>query len=148
MPATPAVSGPLRPVLLFDGECGLCQRLVNLLLRLDRAGRLRVAPLQGAAAQAWLRAHGLPTADFDSLIFVPDWDAPVPAAYQLRTDGVLAALSGLDRPWRWFAVLRLVPRPLRDAGYRLVARLRHRLFGPPRPGDLGRTEWRGRLLDR
>jgi hypothetical protein len=46
------------PVLLFDGECGLCQRLVRVLLGLDRRGRLRFAPLQGPAAQSYLRQHG------------------------------------------------------------------------------------------
>src|SRR4051812_37486572 len=47
------------PVLFFDGECGLCNRVVRLLLRLDTRGRLRFAPLQGPVAQDYLRAHGL-----------------------------------------------------------------------------------------
>ena len=42
------------PVLFFDGECGLCQRLVRGLLKLDQRGGLRLAPLQGPTAQDWL----------------------------------------------------------------------------------------------
>ena len=45
-----------RPVLLYDGECGLCNRLVRLLLRADRAGRLNYAPLQSGPAQTYLGA--------------------------------------------------------------------------------------------
>src|SRR5512140_2976539 len=80
------------PVLLFDGECGLCHRVVRLLLRLDREARLRFAPLQGPSAQAFLRTHGLPAADFDSLVFVPDWARRDSPEFKLRTAGAIAAL--------------------------------------------------------
>ena len=66
-------------VLFYDGQCGLCNRVVRLLLQTDRAGRLRFATLQSAPAQAYLRQQGLPTQDFDSLVFVPDWERPTPA---------------------------------------------------------------------
>ena len=136
------------PVLLFDGECGLCQRLVRLLLGLDRRGRLRFAPLQGPAAQAYLRQHGLPATDFESMILVPDWarrDAP---RHLRQTDAAIAALrevGGIGSTMA--AVLRVVPRAWRDAGYRLVARWRRRFFGASRTGALARPEWSGRFLD-
>ena len=38
-------------VLFFDGECGLCNGVVRILIRLDRTGRLHYAPLQGASAK-------------------------------------------------------------------------------------------------
>lgn len=134
--------------MLYDGECGLCQQVVRWLLCIDRPGRLRFAALQSPPAQEFLRARGLPTADFDSLVFVPDWAAPPPGAYQLRTDGALAACAVLNPPWRWLAALRLLPPGFRDATYRLIARRRQTWFGPPRPGRLDRPEWAGRFLDR
>lgn len=139
-------AAPAGPVLLFDGECGLCHRMVRLLLRLDRAGRLRYAPLQGSAAQAYLRSHGLPTEDFDSLVFVPDWARRDRREFLLRTDGVLAALRAVGGAGRALAVLRLVPRGWRDALYRGVARTRYRVFGPWRPRPLARPEWAARFL--
>jgi len=49
-----------------------------------------------------------------------------------RSAGVLHVLRRLGGPWRVLAVLsRLVPRPLRDAVYDLVARVRLRLFERP-----------------
>ena len=81
------------PVILFDGECALCQRVVRGLLRLDGEARMRFAPLQGAAGQAFLRARGLPTDDFDSLVFVPDWDHAASGEYLMRTDGLIGALK-------------------------------------------------------
>jgi predicted DCC family thiol-disulfide oxidoreductase YuxK len=139
-PALPSVD----PVLFFDGECGLCQRLVHLLLTLDRRGTLRFAPLQGRTARAWLSEHGLPAGDFQSLVFLPE-GLGGKGDHLRKTDGVIAALHaiGHHRPAR---VLGLVPRPLRDSGYRVVARLRHRIFGPWKPGRTIRPEWQRRFL--
>lgn len=136
------------PVLFFDGECGLCNRLTRVLLRIDDEGRLRFAPLQGPAAQAYLRAHGLPTEDFDTLIFVPDWSAQAEPAYLARTAGVVGALRAIGGGARIAGdALALIPAPLRDFGYKLVARTRYALFGPWKPRPLARPEWRERFLD-
>ena len=134
----PSIARP-GPVLFFDGECGLCQRVVRLLLRMDRAGRLHFAPLQGGAAQAFLRQHGLPTADFESLVFVPDWESRDRPEYLLRTAGVSGRILA--------AGLAMVPASGRDAGYRAVGRWRYRVFGAWRPRPLARPEWNQRFLE-
>jgi predicted DCC family thiol-disulfide oxidoreductase YuxK len=158
----PAEHGHPGPVLLFDGECGLCNLVVRLLLLHDRRGVLRFAPLQGPAAHKFLRAHGLPTVDFSTLVLVPNWaqrgdpatdstDSRPAGSGQgndfiLRTDGVIAALHAAGAV-RHAAFLALWPRAWRDAGYRLVARWRHKFFGPWRARPLPRPEWAARFLD-
>lgn len=140
------VSGP---VLFFDGECGLCNRIVRVLLRLDRHGRLRFAPLQGPTAQSYLRAHGLPTKDFDTLIFVPAWERRDEPAHLVRTTGTIGALRAIGTPSaRVLAgLIRLFPAVVRDGGYRVIGRWRYRLFGPWRPRPLARPEWSVRFLE-
>ena len=135
------------PVLLFDGECGLCHRIVRRLLRSDRRGRLRFAPLQGAGAQAYLKEHGLPTADFDTLVFVTDWNQPRAHPPLFRTDGMLAAAAVVGGGWRLVSWLRVLPAGLRDPFYKLVARTRYALFGPHRPSPLPDPAWIGRFLE-
>jgi predicted DCC family thiol-disulfide oxidoreductase YuxK len=135
-----------QPVLFYDGQCGLCNRVVRLLLRTDRAGRLKFAPLQSAPAQAYLRQQGLPTEDFDSLVFVPDWEHPQPGAYKLRTNGALAAAAVVGGVWRLVTWMRFLPAWLRDPFYQLVARLRYALFGEYRPSPLPDPEWAKRFL--
>jgi len=135
-----------RPVLLYDGECGLCNWCVRRLLKWDRAGRLRFAPLQGGPAQAYLRAHGLPVRDFDSLVFAPDWSNPQGRAPLLRTEGALAACAVVGGPGRVLAAFRVLPRGFRDGCYRLVARSRYALFGEYRPRPLPKPEWQERFL--
>jgi predicted DCC family thiol-disulfide oxidoreductase YuxK len=136
------------PVLLFDGECGLCNRLVRRLLRLDRRGVLRFAPLQGPSAQEFLRTHGLPTQDFSTLVFVPDWARRAEEAFLLRTDGAIAALRACGGAGCLLAaLLTIVPRGLRDAGYKFVARTRYRIFGPWKACPLPRPEWTTRFFE-
>jgi predicted DCC family thiol-disulfide oxidoreductase YuxK len=137
------------PVLLYDGACGLCNRAVRFLLGIDRRGILRFSALQGGPGQAWLRAHGLPAGDFESMVFVREWGAGPGAgreAYALRTDALVAALEACGGAGRVLAWIRYVPRPWRDGAYRLVARLRYRLFGEWRARPLPRPEWADRFI--
>jgi predicted DCC family thiol-disulfide oxidoreductase YuxK len=136
------------PVLFFDGACGLCQRIVRVLLRLDRGARLSYAALQSPVAQAYLRCHGLPTEDFDSLVFVPDWGRRDRPEFLRRTAGVIAALrvTGGAGARLVAGLLALLPERIRDAGYRGIARGRHAVFGPWRERPLRRPEWEGRFL--
>jgi predicted DCC family thiol-disulfide oxidoreductase YuxK len=137
------------PVLFFDGQCGLCNRVVRLLLRLDRGGRLRFAPLQGPTAQAYLRQHGLPTEDFDTLVYVPDWSRRELPEFLLRTSGIVAALRVAGGGARILAgFLAFVPARWRDAVYRLVGHFRYRVFGAWRPRPLPNPQWERRFLDR
>jgi len=120
---------------------------VRLLLRLDRNSRLRYAPLQGPAAQAYLRAHGLPAADFDSLIFIPDWSRRAAPDFLWRTAGVVAALRSIGGiAGGLAAILAVVPTSWRDGGYRLISRWRYRVFGPWRARPLTRADWAARFL--
>jgi predicted DCC family thiol-disulfide oxidoreductase YuxK len=135
------------PVLLFDGDCGLCNRVVRGLLRADRSGRLRYGALQSAPAQAFLAKRGLPTQDLDSLIFVTDWAHRDEAPLLKRTAGATAALRVCGGFWRRLGeMIALVPGGWRDAVYRFVGHTRYRWFGPWQPRPLARADWAQRFV--
>ncbi len=115
------MSDPRVPVLLYDGECGLCNAVVRFLLRHDPRGRLHFAPLQSAPGQGYLHSQGLPIADFGSLVFVPDWNDQARGAYLLRTSGALVAFAELGGAWRALAWLQVIPAVLRDPIYKLIS---------------------------
>ncbi len=118
-------------LVLIDGDCGLCRVLAGWLARRDHAGRLRFATLASPAGRRELLSHGLPTDDHDSLVFIPGDGTPA----RLRSAGALAALTELGGIWSGLARIgSWVPARWRDGLYRIVARLRHRVLGPPRPG--------------
>lgn len=142
-----AMSLPPKPVLLYDGECGLCNALMRFILKHDQRGVLMFAPLQGPLAQAFLRARGLEAADFDSVVFIADADR-IDTAYYRRTAGVLKAMEEMGGGWRRLArVLAFVPTSWSNVLYRTVARTRYRLFGRYRPTPLPNPEWARRILD-
>ena len=115
--------------VLYDGVCGLCDRTVAWLLRHDRRGALRFAPLQGEIAAAVRARHPeLPPLDATMVLV----EAPEGAAerVRVRSDAALAIVARLGGGWRLLAALgRLAPPPLRDLVYRFVARRRKRWFG-------------------
>lgn len=140
------------PVLLYDGECGLCNAVLRFLMREDAAGTLRFAPLQSATGQAFLRARSMNTEDFDSLVFIPDLGRAADAEWRegrdfyLRTDGVVRVLDHVGGLWRVVSWLRMLPQRWRDPAYKLVARMRYRLFGEYLPTPLPEAAWAERIL--
>ncbi len=124
MAATPDGTG--GALVLYDGACGFCDRTVRFLASRDRHRRLRFAPLQGDTARR-LRDRGLPIPeDLSTVVLVRG------GRVSLRSRAVLEAMSLLPWPWRAVGWLRVVPAPLADAVYGVVARLRHRLLPAPR----------------
>jgi predicted DCC family thiol-disulfide oxidoreductase YuxK len=118
-----------RDVLLYDGVCGLCQRSVRWMLRHDPEGRLRFAAQQQPIAAEIFARHGLDMRQVDSAVLVSNFDTPQ-ERLALRSDAILGCLSVLGGRWAFLAgVAQLVPRALRDAAYRWLARNRIRLFG-------------------
>ena len=137
----------MPPILLYDGVCGLCNRLVQFILRRDRNAIFRFAALQSPFAARTLARHGASAADLNTVNVIVNHDAPTESLLS-RSDAVLFILSQLGGFWRFSAlILRLVPRFLRDWGYALVARTRYRIFGRYDSCPLPTAETRSRFLD-
>lgn len=115
------------PILFYDGDCAFCARSVQFLLRHDHRRLVRFAARQGVVGRALeVRHPGL--AAVDSLLWVEELAGVERVA--VRSDAALAAARYLGGGWAVLARLGgLVPRLLRDTGYALVARNRHRLGG-------------------
>lgn len=138
-----------RPILLYDGECGLCDRTVQTILDLDHEGTIRLAPLQGETARAILLRHGRdpdPAEGFTSLILVIQPGTPGERIRE-ESKAVLGIGRSLGGRYRSLARLgELVPGGLRDVLYRLVARNRHRFFPTPDACRVPTPEVRERFL--
>jgi predicted DCC family thiol-disulfide oxidoreductase YuxK len=128
------------PILLYDGVCGLCARSVRWILRHERDHAIRFAPLQGETAAALrARLQGIP--DGLSTVVLVDGES-----VYLRTKAFLHAARHLQAPWRWLYGLRWIPGALPDLAYRVIARLRYRLFGRHEACQLPAPDERTRFL--
>lgn len=128
------------PVLLFDGVCNLCNASVQWVLLHDRKGIFQFAALQSETGQNLLRKWGRPTHDFDSVVLV-DGDRLL-----LHSDVPLEIVRRIGGAWQLLYVFKIIPRPLRDAVYRWVARNRYRWFGRQAECMLPRKEWKERFI--
>lgn len=134
----------MTSIVVFDGECGLCNGFVAWLVRHDREGRFLLAGSAGEVGREAIRRAGLP-ADIgaSTIVYVEG------AVVRTRSDAVLAIMRGLPPPWSAVGVARLVPRSWRDRIYGAVASRRARVSaedpacGVP-PAELV-TRWRSRL---
>lgn len=118
-----AVAG--ESVVLFDGHCNLCSAAVRFVIARDAAGFFRFASLQSEAGERLLRARGHAPASGppESVVLVEG------AEVHWRSDAALRIARRLDGAWPLAYALILVPRLLRDAIYRAIARRRYRWFG-------------------
>lgn len=109
-----------QPILFYDGHCGLCSRLVRFIAKRD-GGLFLFAPLQGQTAVDKLQGK---QAQLNTVF--------IATANQLRSQSsaIVFALRQLSLPWRLLgSLLWCVPVPIRNLGYGLVAKIRHRVFG-------------------
>jgi predicted DCC family thiol-disulfide oxidoreductase YuxK len=117
---------------------------VRFVLRHERRRTLRFAALGGAHARGVVAGHP-ELAGADSVVWVEPAAASRPERVFVRSAAALRVAGYLGGAWRLLLVARVVPRPVRDAVYDLVARHRHRLTGGtcvvPGPGE------RSRFLD-
>jgi len=132
---------PSSGLVLFDGECNLCDASVRFIYRHDPAGYFRFASLQSAAAARALAAIGATAPPNVETVLLLDGDG-----LHERSDAALRIAARLRAPWSWLAGLRVLPRGLRDAAYDVVARNRHRWFGKRDLCSLPSDAMRSRFL--
>src|SRR3569833_895954 len=94
---------PHEPVVLYDGECGLCHRSVKFILRHEADHELRFAPLQGELAKALRARHPTIPTNVDT----DEQDSEDQANHQTKANQHVA--KHLRRPWRWAYAVRWLP---------------------------------------
>jgi predicted DCC family thiol-disulfide oxidoreductase YuxK len=133
-------------LVLYDGVCGLCSRLLQFLLRHDHRRVFHFASLQGATGQAVVERCGGNPHELTSFYVVADYRTTRSRAFT-RSDAALFVAGQLGWPWKAARVLSVVPRRVRDRAYELVARTRYRVFGRFEVCLIPRPEFRNRFVD-
>ena len=135
-----------NPILLYDGVCGLCNRLTQFLLKRDRKDRLRFASLQSEFAAAILTRHGKDDQDLDTVYVVKDY-GQLTEVLLARSDAILYLLQQIGGVWSLTGVAKVVPRALRDRLYNMVARNRDKVLGKHETCMLAEPKHRRKFLD-
>ena len=126
-------------LIVFDGTCIFCSGFARFLARYDRKVRFSFVTAQSEKGRALYRRYGLDPDLMETNIVIVDGVAHVKMA------AFAVAVSAIGWPWRMFAVLGYIPRPLSNWLYDRIARNRY-LFGR-RKCVLPSDELRGRIVD-
>jgi predicted DCC family thiol-disulfide oxidoreductase YuxK len=126
-------------VVLFDGYCRLCDRSVQFVLAHDRRGVFRFAPSQSPGAKPFLDRCGLGSAP-GTIVFVER------DGWSVRSTAAIRMARRLGFPWSLYAAALIVPAPVRDLAYTIIARNRVRWFGQRETCRIPTPEEAGRFL--
>ncbi|HVP55297.1 MAG TPA: DUF393 domain-containing protein [Candidatus Eisenbacteria bacterium] len=140
MPETGVNVALSRPLLVYDGSCGFCSRSVQFILRHERRHDLRFVPRDSPLGQELRRRFHLESVE--SMLWI-DRDK-----VEIESGAVLRAARYLGGIWSALAAIgSLVPAPLRNWAYRLIARHRRKLSSAATSCLLPTADQRERFLD-
>lgn len=110
-------------IIFYDGVCSFCQRVVQFILPRDMEGRFRFVAIQSNLGKKVLKQHGLDPEELTTFVLLEQ------GKMYTRSTAGLRVLRGLGGLWPLLYAFIAVPRPLRDAVYRVIANNRYRIFG-------------------
>jgi predicted DCC family thiol-disulfide oxidoreductase YuxK len=122
------ISFPLRGktlIVLYDGECGLCDAWVQFVLKHDGKKSFQFASLQSDLGRRLAGTGDGKTADLSSVVL---W---IDGTTYRRSDAICIILRQFGFPWSTLGAMGFIPAFLRIAGYDFVAARRHKWFPPP-----------------
>lgn len=138
--ALPTGAKPSKPIIFFDGVCGMCNAFVDFVISRDKEGKFLFAPLQGETAREQLPAEF--REDLKTMVYSYE------GRHWVHSSGVIRILWKMGGFWSFCGTLMwLVPGPIRNFGYKCVARWRYKIFGKQEACRMPTPEERSRILE-
>lgn len=129
----------MNNIILFDGECHFCDASVQFIIKRDPKAIFSFASLQSATGKQLLAAYKL-SENLDSMVLIADGKAHLKSSAALR---IAKELSGI---WKLAYAFIMMPRPVRDLFYDVVARNRYKWFRKKESCAIPSPEVRKRFL--
>ena len=113
----------LKRIIIFDGLCNLCESTVRFIIRWDHEARFRFASAQSEKGRALCEDHGIDLGELKTVVLLKD------GGVYTRSEAFIEIMRELPGPWKILSLLKVIPRPLRDRTYTLIASHRYSWFG-------------------
>ncbi len=123
---TPSIVKNNEHLIVFDGECLLCNTAINLILKYDKVQQFKFTSTQSTSGKLLLEWCQLPSYHYSTIVYIKH------GVIFFKSKAVLAIITGLGLPFylKWPLVgLKIIPRFIRDLIYDLVASNRYAIFG-------------------
>lgn len=126
-------------IILFDGVCNLCNHSVQFILKRDKDQHFKFASLQSETGKQLIEKYQIEP-NMKSLVLIEE------NQYFLKSTAALRICRNLNGLWSILIILLIIPRPLRDALYTIIANNRYKWFGKSESCMLPTTELKERFL--
>jgi predicted DCC family thiol-disulfide oxidoreductase YuxK len=133
-------------LVLYDGVCGLCNRLLQFLLAVDHRAVFDFASLQSPTGMAIVEHAGGRPDELNSFYVSVNYRTPG-ARVIAKSEAALFVAEELGWPWKLTGVMRALPSGWLDRAYDVVARKRYRIFARREQCLAPRPEFRNRFLE-
>ncbi len=137
--SVPSDDAVAKPIIFFDGVCGLCNTFVDIVMKLDRSGEFLFSPLQGETAKKLLTPQQIE--DLDSVVLYDK------GTTYTKSDAVLEIFNKIGGFLQLWMFTKIIPKNLRDHVYDLAAEQRYKIFGKRDVCRIPTPEERKRFLD-
>jgi len=112
-----------KHIVIFDGVCNFCNSSVNFIIKRDNNNVFVFTPIQSEFGKSLVAKYEIPTLGMDTFVLI------INEKYFLRTDAALEITKYLSGYWYLFSGFKVLPKPVRDYFYSLIAKNRYKLFG-------------------
>ena len=130
-----------HPIVLFDGVCNLCDGFVQFVMKRDKAGIFRFAPLQSEAGRVLLRHFNLDEAAMDTVVLIEN------GALHTKSTAALRTVRNIGGVWGLGYTFIILPKFIRNSVYDFIAKNRYRWFGKKDACMIPTPEVRARFLE-
>ena len=128
-------------IVIFDGVCNLCEFSVNFIYERDHKGKFTFTPAQSPLGSKLLQHYQINSDTLDTVVLVKN------GRTYTRSSAALEIASELDSPWNFLRFFSVIPLPLRDQVYDIIARNRYRWFGKKDSCMIPTPEIKARFLE-
>ncbi|TAK60193.1 MAG: thiol-disulfide oxidoreductase DCC family protein [Bacteroidetes bacterium] len=127
-------------LIIFDGECNFCNRSVQFIIKRDREEKFKFASSQSPAGKQILTQFNLQPETIDTVVLIQDGKS------YTKSDAAINIAQELPGFWKFFSVVKIIPRPIRDYFYTIIAHNRYALFGKRDTCDIMDEEQKKRFI--
>ena len=126
-------------IILFDGECNFCDKSVQFIMARDKNARFSFTSLQSEIGKQLLVQYDAPE-DLDSFVLIEN------GRFYTQSSAALRVCQALDGAWKFLVAFLIVPKPVRNFFYTILAKNRYKWFGKKDQCMLPSKEQRKRFL--
>ncbi|MFQ3350584.1 MAG: putative DCC family thiol-disulfide oxidoreductase YuxK [Candidatus Arcticimaribacter sp.] len=128
-------------IVLFDGDCNLCNRSVKFIIKRDLKAKFRFTSLQSKLGQSLLSKFNLPSNKFDSFVLIKEDNC------FLKSNAALEIVKEFNGVWKWLPIFKFIPLFIRDYVYDVIANNRHKILPKQASCMIPNTELKQRFLE-